>query len=77
MRNSTQSRFAVQRDAGRCEALGDLFGTHRGAAAVKKQKLAADGHSRNRVKMCLHPKCVFRDEKEWYRGNLIFTFSSL
>ena len=77
MRNSMRSFFAFERDAGWCEALGGNRRTRRGAAAVKSQKVGADGNSRYRVKMYWHLRASVLGEEEWYRGTLNLTLSSL
>lgn len=56
MRNSIRIS-SLQRIAGWCEAWEGFGRTHRGAVAVKA-KIAANGYSRYRVKMCQHLKCI-------------------
>lgn len=39
----------------------------------RKDKVVADGYSRDRVKLYMQLRCIrFEDEKEWYRGRFDF-----
>lgn len=51
----------VQRNVGRCKTSVAVAEARHGVAAIKSSfalRVNADGYSRNRVKVCLHRRCV-------------------